>query len=170
MICDLLPDGRRRTYNKPATGRLQGVDVGTPDSRRMPLSVLPYFGPAWYGRGTVAFLLDAGICRWRDLMLTFMHRPDCLPANCVGDGLKALEALWLEVGATFQGWHFLEQRSNRDTNQPFWQSASPWLFSVSGVGENTLGTIWRRRAATRTLRRRGPPSARRQAARRKSMV
>ena len=54
------------------------LDLETPDARRSLLSLLPYFGSAWYGRETVAFLLDAGIAKWSDIRLSFnasTHRP-----------------------------------------------------------------------------------------------
>ncbi len=54
------------------------ADISNHDGRRSPLSMLPYFGPAWYGKGTVAFVLDAGIAKWSDVHLSFFastHRP-----------------------------------------------------------------------------------------------
>ncbi len=45
-------------------GDYHWVDISPLGGRRIPISVLPYFGPEWHGRGTVAFMIDAGICTW----------------------------------------------------------------------------------------------------------
>ncbi len=41
------------------------ADIRNSDGRRSPISTLPYFGPAWYGRATVAILLDASLWQTR---------------------------------------------------------------------------------------------------------
>ena len=63
----------------------------------------------------MAFLLDAGIAKWSDVRRTF-NASARRPAKYVGDRLRALEAIWLEVGATFQGSVFLQQRGCRDAD------------------------------------------------------
>ena len=69
-------------------GDYRWVDGGL-DGRLSVLSVLPYFGPGWYGRGSVAFMLDAGIITWRDVKTTY-NASARRPVSYVADRLKAL--------------------------------------------------------------------------------
>ena len=93
------------------------VDKAQVDGRLVPLTLLPYFGPGWYGRATVAYMLDAGIITWADVKNTFnatTHRP---PAY-LAERLKVMEKIWLSAGETFAGVQFLEQRGCVDTSPP----------------------------------------------------
>ncbi len=78
------------------------IDISNPDGRRTALSMLPHFGPAWYHKATVAFLLGAGIATWSDSLLSFSastHRP----ADFLAEKLEAIEDIWLLVGGGFVG-------------------------------------------------------------------
>ncbi len=63
------------------------VDICHVDGRRKPVSMLPYFGPAWYSRASVAFLLDAGIAKWPDVRLT-LNAAVRRPANYLSERLN----------------------------------------------------------------------------------
>ncbi len=82
-------------------GDYHWVDICPLDRRRKPVNMLPYFGPAWYSRASVA-LLDAGIAKWPDVRLTF-NAAVRRPAKYLSERLEVLEQLWLEVAETFNG-------------------------------------------------------------------
>ena len=72
-------------------------------------TVFPYWGPGWYFRTTVAFLLDASIVTWEDVKLSFnavVHTP----ASYITERLQLLERMWTEVGGTWLGARFPAQR------------------------------------------------------------
>jgi hypothetical protein len=83
---------------KPAVegclGDYHWVDIGPLGPRRSERAVLPYFGPAFYGRATVDFLLDAGIATWADAQLTF-NASGHKPASHLADRFRTLERIWL---------------------------------------------------------------------------
>ena len=109
-------------------GDYHWVDIWPLDGRRKPLSMLPYFGPAWYSRATAAFLLDAGIAKWSDVRLTF-NAAVRRPAKYLSERLRVLEELWLEVGETFPGVAFLQARGESEAR------ASAKYASVAGIGQ-----------------------------------
>ena len=89
------------------------VDKGPLGPKESALSVLPYHGSGYYGRASVAFMLDAGIAKWADIKKTFSasaHRPMKLAAEALG----LIERILLKIGATFEGQAFLESRGCRD--------------------------------------------------------
>jgi len=91
---------------------LNWIDVGPLIGKGSARSVLPYHGPAWYGKESAAFLLDARIAKWSD----FKRAIDAsahVPAKILADRLETLERIWLEVGGTFVGATWLEARGKR---------------------------------------------------------
>ena len=115
-------------------GDYHWLDLGALGPRRSARSVFPYWGPGWYFKGTVAFLLDAGIATWQDVKLTFSaaaHRP----ASYLTDRLRLLERLWLEVGESNMGQIFLRE-GKTPTDDP---AALAKMASVALAG------LWGRR-------------------------
>ena len=90
-------------------GDFNWIDKGPLGPRESPLSVAPYWGPAWYTKASAAYLLDAGIATWGDFKETLdasAHRPMSFAA----DIFKLEWDLLLEVGGSFVGHAFLEQK------------------------------------------------------------
>jgi hypothetical protein len=110
-------------------GDYHWVDIGPLGPHRSAASVQPYFGPGWYGRASVAFLLDAGIAQWPDVKLTFsavVRRP----AEFLAERLRLMDELWTTVGQSFQGEAFLEGRSGKPRDLAKYASSA--LFGVWG--------------------------------------
>ncbi len=93
--------------------------------------MLPYFGPGWYGRDAVVFLLDTGIANWSDVCLAF-NASARRPSKYVGKGLQALEALWLEVGASLEESPSWSNGAVMTHDQRCWPNTAPCRFLGSG--------------------------------------
>jgi hypothetical protein len=121
----------------PATpGKLgdnQWIDIGELGPHRSPASVLPYFGPGWYGRGTAAFLLDAGVVAWADVKLTYnaaVHRP----AGFLAERLRVIDEILTTVAESHSGFMCLNGKDPRS-----WvKAASSALFGLWGCREHHL--------------------------------
>ena len=89
-------------FTKPVEGIIADyswVDLGAIKS---PLTSYIYDGSRWYDRATVQFMFEIGICKWRNIKLSFSatcHRP----ASDLSSKLKRMQKVWYEVGSTFQG-------------------------------------------------------------------
>ena len=136
-------------------GDYHWVDAGL-DGRLSVLSVLPYFGPGWYGRGTVAFMLDAGIITWQDVKTTY-NASARRPVSYVAERLKALEEMWLSVGGSFVGHDFTEQRGSKGSSPQilakFASVAPPWHLGEARLPQIPPGDHELRRGRALQLQR-----------------
>jgi hypothetical protein len=121
-------------------GDYHWVDLGAGKAaQRGPLALVPRFGPGWYGRPTVAFMLDAGFCSWHEIKLTFsaaVRKPMCL----VAETLQKLEELWSAVGETDVAQDHFSSRSTKAYDPRIvpksasvallglWASKEPWRY------------------------------------------
>ena len=58
--------------------------------------MLPYWGPGWYWRAEVEWMLDGDIVRWDEIRYT-LTASSRFPAAYLTDKLKRLEARWREA-------------------------------------------------------------------------
>jgi hypothetical protein len=111
----------------------QWIDIGGLGPHKSPASVLPYFGPGWYGRGTAAFLLDAGIVQWANVKLIF-NAAARRPADFVAERLRLMDQIWTAVAESNIGQHYLDGKDPRS----FVKGASSALFGLWGCREHHL--------------------------------
>jgi hypothetical protein len=111
----------------------QWIDMGEPGPHRSPASVLPYFGPGWYGRATAAFLLDAGIVGWADVKLIF-NAAARRPAEFLAERLKLMDEVWTAVAESDLGQVHLDGKDPRS----FVKCASSALFGLWGCREHHM--------------------------------
>ena len=122
-------------------GDYHWVEIHTSDRRRTALLLLTYFGPGWYGRESVAVMLDAAIITWSNVKTT-LNATTRRPASYLADLLKALEQLWLQVGESYAGTQFLEQRGDADRSpQTLAKYASVSLLGLWGRREQYRYTM-----------------------------
>ena len=103
-------------------GDYHWVEIDSIDKRKATVSLLPYFGPGWYGRESVAFMPDAAIITWSSVKTTF-NATTRRPASYLADRLKALEQLWLQVGGSFAGNQFLARVATPSERLRRWPSS-----------------------------------------------
>jgi hypothetical protein len=111
----------------------QWIDMGEPGPHKSPASVLPYFGPGWYGRGSAAFLLDAGIVQWADIKLIF-NAAARRPAEFLAERLRLMDEVWTAVAESDLGRVHLDGRDSRS----FVKGASSALFGLWGCREHHM--------------------------------
>ena len=82
-----VPGGRRS-----ARGRLGFVE-GCCDARQSCLNLLPYVGPGWYPKVSLAAMLDLGVCRWDHIVLGISARSR-VDAATLRRALERMDAAW----------------------------------------------------------------------------
>ena len=123
-------------------GDYQWIDIGPLGSKRSPRTVLPYRGPLWYGPSIAAFLLDAGIATWCDFKLTY-NAATKRPASFVGERLRVLNDIALELGRTFVAQAFLERRGAKTSDPEALAQLLAKTLTVSCLGVWACREHWR---------------------------
>ena len=81
----------------PADGVLPdlGFVEGCCDARQSCLNLLPYVGPGWYPKVSLAAMLELGVCRWDHIVLGISARSH-VDAATLRRALERMDAAWPE--------------------------------------------------------------------------
>ena len=72
-----------------------GFVEGCCDARQSCLNLLPYVGPGWYPKISLAAMLDLGVCRWDHIVLGISARSH-VDAATLRRALERMDAAWPE--------------------------------------------------------------------------
>ena len=72
-----------------------GFVEGCCDARQSCLNLLPYVGPGWYPKVSLAAMLDLGVCRWDHIVLGISARSH-VDAATLWRALERMDAAWPE--------------------------------------------------------------------------
>ena len=72
-----------------------GFVEGCCDARQSCLNLLPYVGPGWYPKVSLAAMLDLGVCRWDHIVLGISARSH-VDAATLRRALERMDAAWPE--------------------------------------------------------------------------
>ena len=72
-----------------------GFVEGCCDARQSCLNLLPYVGPGWYPKVSLAAMLDLGVCRWDHIVLGISARSH-VDAATLRRALERMDAAWSE--------------------------------------------------------------------------
>ena len=72
-----------------------GFVEGCCDARQSCLNLLPYVGPGWYPKVSLAAMLDLGVCRWGHIVLGISARSH-VDAATLRRALERMDAAWPE--------------------------------------------------------------------------
>jgi hypothetical protein len=61
--------------------------------QRASANTMPYYGPGWYHRAAVEFMLHHGRCTWQDLTWS-LEATAHIPATCLAEPLRVMEEAW----------------------------------------------------------------------------
>ena len=75
-----------------------GFVEGCCDARQSCLNLLPYVGPGWYPKVSLAAMLDLGVCRWDHIVLGISARSH-VDAATLRRALERMDAAWPESTA-----------------------------------------------------------------------
>ena len=84
-----------------------GFVEGCCDARQSCLNLLPYVGPGWYPKVSLAAMLDLGVCRWDHIVLGISARSH-VDAATLRRALERMDAAWPEGEE-----HMAKQRDDR---------------------------------------------------------
>ena len=70
-----------------------GFVEGCCDARQSCLNLLPYVGPGWYPKVSLAAMLDLGVCRWDHIVLGISARSH-VDAATLRRALERMDAAW----------------------------------------------------------------------------
>ena len=92
-----LPILRLADGVEPVDGVLPdlGFVEGCCDARQSCLNLLPYVGPGWYPKVSLAAMLDLGVCRWDHMVLGISARSH-VDAATLRHALERIDAAWPE--------------------------------------------------------------------------
>ena len=72
-----------------------GFVEGCCDARQSCLNLLPYVGPGWYPKVSLAAMLELGVCRWDHIVLGISARSH-VDAATLRRALERMDAAWPE--------------------------------------------------------------------------
>ena len=80
---------------EPVDGALPdlGFVEGCCDARQSCLNLLPYVGPGWYPKVSLAAMLELGVCRWDHIVLGISARSH-VDAATLRRALERMDAAW----------------------------------------------------------------------------